>query len=338
MKKLRKITALSILLAFGLATFPLDVLAKGGGRNFGGGYSGGSRSFSGGSSSFSSPSRSFGGSSTFSSPSRSSGGWSGSSPSKPSGGGGFLSSPSRPSSPSAPSAPSSTSPSRSWFSSPSDTTRKPAIPSSVVDSAGAKAQQAERSRQKFDEYNRPKAAERGTSQTTTATTSRPYTHDPKDQKIKDLKRELNYQQMRTREERQRRVYADYWSRPAPTVVYNDGFSPWFWLWLMDRPHYRDQWVYHNYDRMDPARLAELKRNDADLDNRLRALEAQGVKRDPSYVPPEVDRDLVYSDDQVKRVYEDKNTSRIPWGWIFFGIAMLGLGYFVFFVRAFPRRA
>src|SRR5438105_4438889 len=75
-----------------------------------------------------------------------------------------------------------------------------------------------------------------------------------------------------------------YSRPA--VVYHDGYSPWFWLWLLDRGT-RDQaaWVYHHRYSMDAARYDSMLAQNAALREQVRQLESQDVPRDPGYVPP-----------------------------------------------------
>ena len=107
---------------------------------------------------------------------------------------------------------------------------------------------------------------------------------------------------------------------------------------MDRPRAdRDTWVYNHRNEIDPARYEELKRKDADLEQRLKELEAQGAKKDPSYVPPGIDRDQMYSDDYVQKAFDEKNKSHFPWGWVIGIVVVLGVTYLVFFARIFRRR-
>lgn len=160
----------------------------------------------------------------------------------------------------------------------------------------------------------------------------------RDARVKDLKRDLSYERMQNRELRRQQTFGGYYGRQTP-CCYSDPFgNMFFWLWLMDRPRQdRDTWVYNHRDEMDPARYEELRRKDTDLDRRLKELEAQGVKKDPSYIPSGVDRDLMYSDDHVKNVYKNAHTSSFPWAWIFGIVIILGLGYLIFFVRFNVRR-
>ncbi len=305
----QKIFAIAVAALFVLTFSPFNVFAKGGGFSGGGGRSfGGGSSFGGG--------RSFGGSHS-SSPSRSYSTPSHSSPSSPS------------RSYSTPSVPSTPSPSRQFstpnLKSPSIPAREQSLPTprspelgkgkSGIDSGAQKAQKMAESKKSYDAAH-PKEI------------SRP--------SYSNLKKELNYQKMENRQLRQQQAFGSYYGRPVPQYYYgyHDSFgNVWFWLWLMDRPmHQRDTWVYNHRDQIDPARYEEMKKKDADLENRLKALEAQGVKKDPSYVPQGIDRDLMYSDEAVKKAYEEKTKSGFPWGWVL-GIALLiGLVYLIFFVR------
>ncbi len=321
---IKKMTAIVFALTLTFAGFDLSDAARGG---FGGGGSrgfsgGGSRGFSGGGS------RGFsgGGSKGFS------------------GGGGGWSKPSAPSfrpsapRPSAPSVRPPSSPGRGFFGGSSSPAARPQAvppkPSTTYDTNKQKAAERERSRQNFEAS---KAKERSAQKPSVS--SRPSRQEQ--ERIRDLQRDLNYEKMKNRDLRQRQFYSGYYNRPIPSYYhsYNDGFNIWFWMWLMDRPrHDRDTWVYNHRDSIDPQRYAELRRQDADLDRRLQALETQGVAKNPSYVPPGIDRDMMYSDEKVKEVYAEANRSSFPWGWAF-GILIFGGGiYLVFYGRFFRRRS
>jgi hypothetical protein len=138
--------------------------------------------------------------------------------------------------------------------------------------------------------------------------------------------------LRTRPAREREVFTQYTTQPIP-VYYHDSFSPWFWLWLMDRTQSdRDMWIYNHRDEMDNARYNDLLRKDADLQRRMDALQQQGVTPDPSYTPAGVDQDLMYNDDQVNKAYEaTKSQSHFPWGLTFIGVSAAAFAYLIFFV-------
>lgn len=345
------------LTAFSLTLLPVSVFAKGGG-GFGGGRSSGG--FSSG--------RSGGGSSgfgrSFSSPSRPS-----YTPPRP------TYTPSRTVTPSpatsapkgfrrpeAPAVgvtprPGATDSRGSASPTPQTSTQRPPTGSRIGEGA-ARAMREEKSREGFQGFKAREAAKAApaypniTNGARAGTTPRPstvgtgtassgYRYNPKDQRVRDLKRELRHERMENRELRQKVAYERYYNRPAPAYYgpsYSDPFgNTFFWLWLMDRnrPNYsRDggDFLYHNRDSIDRARYEELLRNDENMRRRVAELETQQIKRDPSYVPPGIDRDLMYSEDVVKQAHKEKNTSSFPWGWVLIGLLVLGGGLFFFKYR------
>lgn len=97
-----------------------------------------------------------------------------------------------------------------------------------------------------------------------------------------------------RKDRERRVFG---SQPQTTVVHNysDGISPMFWGFMMGQSiNNQAAWAYHHRDSMDDARYRELLAKDVALEAKVKAMEAEGIKRDPNYLPEGVDEDLVYS--------------------------------------------
>jgi hypothetical protein len=103
------------------------------------------------------------------------------------------------------------------------------------------------------------------------------------------------------------IFNPYWSRPV--VVYRDPYSSLFWWWLLDRSlDDRAWWTYHHRYDMDPARYQALVDSDQQLQARVASLEAQQAPRDPNYVPPTLDRDLMYSDQHIARVYSNRPTA------------------------------
>lgn len=106
----------------------------------------------------------------------------------------------------------------------------------------------------------------------------------------------------TRETRIYSTYSPYYGRPV--VVYNDPYNSFFWYWMLDRSlEERAMWAYHHQHEMDAARYREMCAKDAQLEARIRQLEAQnkGV-RDVGYTPKGIDPDLQYSDDFVDAAY------------------------------------
>jgi hypothetical protein len=84
------------------------------------------------------------------------------------------------------------------------------------------------------------------------------------------------------------------------VTYSDPYSNIFWWWLLSQSiDYRASWAYnHRYD-MDSFRYRDMLDRDAALEARVRELERKQVARDPTYVPPGVDPDLMYTDEYVQ---------------------------------------
>jgi hypothetical protein len=103
------------------------------------------------------------------------------------------------------------------------------------------------------------------------------------------------------------VFNPYASRPV--VVYHDPYGSLFWWWLLDRTlDDRAWWTYHHRYDMDPARYQALVASDQQLQARVEQLEAQQVSRDTNYVPPGLDRDLMYSDGFVAHAYNNRPTT------------------------------
>ena len=100
---------------------------------------------------------------------------------------------------------------------------------------------------------------------------------------------------RIQQVKQQRFYQTYYSSPRYIHYYNDSFSPFFMLWLLDRSaEDRALWTYHHKNEMDFDRYKELLSKDQDLEKRLNELENKGVKRDINYKPQGIDNDLMYN--------------------------------------------
>ena len=111
----------------------------------------------------------------------------------------------------------------------------------------------------------------------------------------------------TRSVRVYNVFNPYSSRPW--VTYNDPYNSLFWWWLLDRSlDDRASWAYHHRHDMDPARYQALIATDQQLEARVQQLESEQAPRDPSYAPAGLDRDLMYSDQYVKRAYSNRPTT------------------------------
>lgn len=164
----------------------------------------------------------------------------------------------------------------------------------AFDAAAGAAQKRAESKKAYVAGKQPKP-----NYTDTTGTAKPIPRD--DRRAEDLRRQLDHERWVNRELRQRRVFGPYYSYPV--VVYHDPYSSWFWWWLLSRDlDTRARWAYHHRDDMDPARYRELLTRDAQLEERIRQLEAQQASRDPAYAPKELDPDLMYTDEYADAVY------------------------------------
>jgi hypothetical protein len=301
----------------------------------------------------SSPAPSSGSPGPFSSPSRPSGGYT--SPSGKSYSSGGWSSPNRPA------APGGTTPPPGGYTTPSGksyipgsrpgggvTTPGGAPPSAGTrprgggfDSAAAQAQRREESRAAFTKGQAPKP-----TYTDPGGTVRPV--DPTDQRVEDLRRQLDHEQWVNRQLRERQFYGPYSSRPV--VVYHDPYSSFFWWWLLDQSlETRALWAYNHRQVMDEARYRDLLARDAQLEAQVRQLEAQGVPRNPAAAPPGMQPDLMYTDSYVDSVYNPQpapgarpvpvpSPAPVPYhapaGWFWQGVRVLLYALLVIGVLAF----
>ena len=133
-----------------------------------------------------------------------------------------------------------------------------------------------------------------------------------------------------------RTFRPYYSRPV--VVYNDPYDNYFWWWLMDRSYEdRARWAYHHRQTMDPARYQALVTSDQQLEERVAALEAEQLPRDPSYAPAGVERDLMYSDRFVANAYSNRpTTGGVVSFWLIAVPLAIGLCWFFIWLIWFKR--
>jgi hypothetical protein len=172
------------------------------------------------------------------------------------------------------------------------------------DSAAAAAQQKEESRAQFTKGKAPEPTYKDRN-------GEVRTIDPKDRRIEELRDQLDYERWANREQRERDYYRNYYTRPV--VVYHDPYGSPFWWWLLDQSlDSRAWWVYHHQQVMDQARYQALLSHDAQLEARLRQLEAQGVPRNPAYAPPGMDPDLMYTDGYVNAAYNPQPAVAVPY--------------------------
>ena len=193
---------------------------------------------------------------------------------------------------------------------------EPSASGMTFDSGAARARKEQASKEQFTHFKEsqspaPRATDFGSSRSAPmgSTPSYRVTPPPLPSSGGSYRRTVYIPDARvlsTRPVRIYNVFNPYWSRPV--VVYHDPYSSLFWWWLLDRSlDDRAWWAYHHRYDMDPARYQALVDNDRQLEARVADLETQQAPRDPSYVPPSLDRDLMYTDQHVARVYSNRPT-------------------------------
>jgi hypothetical protein len=217
--------------------------------------------------------------------------------------------------------------SRTFTSSSGDADVAPATPSPrkaepvssttgfAFDQAAARARKEEASKAKFTQFKEsqlpPPAAPSDATRSSAGSPSYRVTPPPLPASSGGYYRPTTYVPdagtLSTRPVRIYNVFNPYWSRPV--VIYHDPYNSLFWWWLLDRSlDDRAYWAYHHRYDMDPARYQALVAQDQQLEARVEQLETQQAPRDPSYTPPGVDRDLMYSDRYVQQTYSNRPTT------------------------------
>jgi hypothetical protein len=193
---------------------------------------------------------------------------------------------------------------------PSFTPSKPSTTSSSrpqADKAGIAAQQKQASQRSYKE-----ATTKSTYVDKKTGQAKPYT--PTDVKrVEVLRTKTTPEKIQNRTVRVEHHYHGYTNRPV--IHYSDPFGPFFYLWLLDRSlEERATFAYHHQHEMDQHRYQDMLSKDAQLEARIRTLEAEKVARDPHFVPKELadDPDLMYSDEYVAAATEEHEN-----GWITF---------------------
>lgn len=167
----------------------------------------------------------------------------------------------------------------------------------AFDDSAAAAQRRAESRKAYTAGKAPKPTYRPPGG------AQPRPIDTSDRRVTDLRRQLDRERWVNRELRLRTYYAPYYSYPV--VYYHDPYSSFFWWWLLAQSlDTRAYWAYHHRDVMDETRYRDLLRRDAQLEARVRELEAQKVPRNPAAVPKalEKDPDAMYTDEYVDAVF------------------------------------
>lgn len=134
--------------------------------------------------------------------------------------------------------------------------------------------------------------------------------DPKDKQIDNLRKDLDHQKWVNRQQREDSFYQRYTSSPSYRVIhYSDPFHPALNYWLAAQTvDMMAMFIYHHQLTMDQARINAMYAQNAALRSKVAAMEAQQMQRDPGWIPPGIDRDLIYDDDYVDAVYNPQSQS------------------------------
>jgi hypothetical protein len=208
----------------------------------------------------------------------------------------------------------------------------------TFDTAAARARQEEASKAKFTQFKEsqlPTSASPGDAPRSTASSYRVQAPPLPGSGGGSYRTRIYVPDAVTISSRPVRIYSvfnPYYSRPV--MVYSDPYNSLFWWWLLDRSiDDRAWWAYHHRYDMDPARYQALVANDQQLEARVQQLEAQQAPRDPNYVPPGVDRDLMYSDHYIAQSYSNRPTTSGVFGfWLLAVPTALGVtGFFIWLI-------
>lgn len=170
------------------------------------------------------------------------------------------------------------------------------------------------------------------------------TINPSDSKVTQV-RNLPEDKWINRESRIQNFYTNYQNSSVPVVHYNDPYSTFFWLWMLDRSlDERARWAYNHRSEMDEARYRDLLTKDKALEAKIKELETEKKEKDPSYVPSGLpDADLQYTNDYVDAVYNPEpkplisfeEFCSIVWGLMYLSVIVaiiIGVIYGVFIYR------
>jgi hypothetical protein len=83
--------------------------------------------------------------------------------------------------------------------------------------------------------------------------------------------------------------------------------------------------------MDEARYREMVKRNAKLEERVKELEKEQVKKDPAYVPEGVDRDLMYDDRYVEAAYNPQPPPRGSWTFLKILLIVGGIAFAIWLV-------
>lgn len=164
----------------------------------------------------------------------------------------------------------------------------------------------EQSRQSFVKSQAPKSdyTKKVYDPTTKTTKTQTIKVDPNRGGARVLRQDsYDYRKYSSRPERQKTiVYHKYYGQSYPPAWngYNDGVSPYFWLYMMNLSSQQQAAYIHNHQNsLDQARINELYAKNAALKAEVDSLKDKPV--DENFVPKDMsaeDADLMYDDDYV----------------------------------------
>jgi hypothetical protein len=208
-------------------------------------------------------------------------------------------------------------------SAPRPTPTPGGLPGPTFDKTAAEAQRKAESRRVFTRGQEPKPEYHDPE-------GKPHPINPQSRQVEELRRQLDYERWVNRSVRLHHYYGPYYGQPV--VVYHDPFNSLFWYWLLSQDlQTRAMWAYNHHSAMDDARYQALLKHDAQLEARVRELEKKGVPPDPTYTPPGIDPDLMYTDNYVTSIYNPQPTVHIWAGLVFLGKALVVLAIFAFMI-------
>lgn len=197
------------------------------------------------------------------------------------------------------------------------------------DTKGAEVQRQVESQKKFIASQPKETYKTPTGETKTINST--------DRTVTGIRENLDSTKYASRPNRHYTVYQTYYSRTTPIVMYSDPYDHYFYWWLLDRSlDQRALWVYNHYDSIDRARINDMYIKDAQLEARVRQLEADKARRDPTWTPTGLDPDLQYHDSYVNAVYNPQHeVYHADWGsfWKGLGILVYILVFLVLFALA-----
>ena len=127
-----------------------------------------------------------------------------------------------------------------------------------------------------------------------------------------VRRTITHERYVTYENRCGSFYGGYYNQPISpyysTFQSNPTINIWFWMWLMEKAdqNERSNWVYNHRSQMSDAEYQALCQKDANLEARVKQLEASGTEQNPDYIPTALqdNPDLQYNSHFVKAAADD----------------------------------